>query len=260
MMQHIYELAGAGNQTMSRALIRLRMTTFGILGLVLTLAVSLFGVASPHLALGWGAIIFAAGLMLAIFGLVLRGLSLHPHRSFGAANIVTAIRSAIVSVTAATIFFTADLSAVPTTVWALVGLVLFALILDGIDGYLARSQSQESELGARFDMEVDALLILVLSAAGLILGKAGWWVLGIGLMRYAFVFAQLFLPSLADPLPTSFRRKLICVVQVAALCFILLPFILPPVSTWIAFIALALLSYSFAVDTIYLLRKGSQER
>ena len=260
MMEHIFELAGAENQRLSRASVRLRLTTLGSLGLVLTFAVLLFGVASPHLALGWGAITFAAGLMLAIFTLVLRGLSLHPHRSFGAANIVTAIRSAIVSVTAATIFFTSDLSTVPTTVWALVGLVLFALALDGIDGYLARSRSLESELGARFDMEVDALLILVLSVAGLILGKAGWWVVGIGVMRYAFVFAQLFLPSLSAPLPASFRRKLICVVQVTSLCFILLPFILPPVSTWIAFTALALLSYSFAIDTIYLLRNGRHER
>ena len=136
-------------------------------------------------------------------------------------------------------------------------LVSLALILDGVDGYLARAYSQASALGARFDMEIDALLILVLSAAAWMFGKAGGWVLAIGLMRYAFVLAQVFVPALCQPLPPSFRRKLICVVQVAALCLILVPWVAPPVSTLIALIALVLLSYSFWVDTTYLLRRES---
>ena len=152
-------------------------------------------------------------------------------------------------------FFASDLGTVPVAIWSLILFVLLALILDGVDGYLARAFSLSSALGARFDMEIDALLILVLSIAGLILGKAGWWVLAIGLMRYGFVFAQVFLPALAGPLPPSFRRKLICVVQVAALCLILVPFVVPPISTFIALLALALLAYSFAVDTRYLLQK-----
>ena len=38
----------------------------------------------------------------------------------------------------------------------------FALALDGVDGHLARRFDQVSDFGARFDMEVDAALILVL--------------------------------------------------------------------------------------------------
>ena len=88
-------------------------------------------------------------------------------------------------------------------------------------------------------MEVDAFLILLLSLAALLLGKAGWWVLLIGMMRYGFVLGQTLLPFLNAPLPPSFRRKLICVVQVGALCIILLPVIAPPASTAIAATALA---------------------
>ena len=38
-----------------------------------------------------------------------------------------------------------------------------ALILDGVDGKVARRTRNASAFGARFDMEVDAFLILVFS-------------------------------------------------------------------------------------------------
>ncbi len=233
---------------------RLRVSAVLTLGTVLVVSLIAFTGLRSHLALDTPALVFALAMMCTGFYIVLRGLTLHPHLNFGAANTVTAVRTAIVSLVAATVFFAADLSAVSTTTWTLVGLVLIALILDGVDGYLARLYAQTSALGARFDMEIDALLILVLSAAALILDKAGWWVLGIGLMRYGFVLAQLRLPELGGQLPPSFRRKLICVVQVATLCVVLLPVVVPPVSNLVAFAALVLLSYSFAVDTGYLLR------
>ena len=50
-------------------------------------------------------------------------------------------------------------SAVP----ALVALAVVALVLDAVDGWVARRTGTTSPLGARFDMEVDAFLILVLS-------------------------------------------------------------------------------------------------
>ena len=45
----------------------------------------------------------------------------------------------------------------------LIGLTVPALILDAVDGWLARRTRTATELGARFDMEVDAFLILALS-------------------------------------------------------------------------------------------------
>ena len=51
-------------------------------------------------------------------------------------------------------------------------------------------------LGARFDMEVDAFLILVLSVY--VARRVGWWVLAIGLARYALV-ARPVAAALAAP-------------------------------------------------------------
>ena len=45
----------------------------------------------------------------------------------------------------------------------LVVLAAVALVLDGVDGQVARRTGTVSALGARFDMEVDAFLMLVLS-------------------------------------------------------------------------------------------------
>ena len=260
-MKHVVtETADAGGQAPGPAPLQgLRFNTLVVLGLVFAASLVLYRALSPHLTLGSGAVAFAAALQFMIFALVMRALPHHHHKVFGAANAVTAIRTAIVSLVVATVFFAVDLLAAKSAVWILIWLVLIALVLDGFDGYLARLLGQDSALGARFDMEVDALLILVLCAAGLVLGKVGLWVLAIGLMRYVFLAAQYFVPALGRPLPPAFRRKLICVIQVGTLCFILIPAVVPPVSTVAAAIALVLLTYSFAVDVIYLLGRGNFE-
>ena len=58
-------------------------------------------------------------------------------------------------------------------------------VLDGIDGWLARRTGMASDFGARFDMETDAALIMVLALLAWQFGKAGVWVLASGLLRYA---------------------------------------------------------------------------
>lgn len=233
----------------------LRLDTLRVLAAVLALSVAAYAAVSVSLSLGLDVPLAASAVLLAVFGLVLRGLMHHPFQIFGAANTVTAIRAAMVSLVAAVVLFAEMHRADAAAHWALAGLAGLALALDGLDGYLARRFHQESDLGARFDMEVDAFLILCLSAAAWQLGKAGPWVLLIGLMRYGFVLAQYVEARLAAPLPPSFRRKLVCVVQVAALCVLLLPPVTAPLSIWIAGVALVALAWSFAVDTAYLLRK-----
>ena len=64
-----------------------------------------------------------------------------------------------------------------------------AIALDGVDGWLARRTGMVSAFGARFDMEVDALLIQVLAILAWQHGKAGAWILASGLLRYLFVAA-----------------------------------------------------------------------
>ena len=95
--------------------------------------------------------------------------------------------------------------------WLVGVLVTVALLSDLVDGRVARATGTASELGARFDMEADALLILVLSA--IVATDLGWWVLGIGLARY--VFGAVFTagrPAAAPPARPRFWCKVVAVL------------------------------------------------
>lgn len=129
---------------------------------------------------------------------------------------------------------------------------LGALALDGVDGRLARRLGQASAFGARFDMETDAATLLGLSLLVWLCGQAGPWVLASGFLRYIFVLGTGVWPALAAPLPPRKRRQAICVVQVAALILALAPPISPGMAALLCLAALALLSYSFAVDVAWL--------
>jgi phosphatidylglycerophosphate synthase len=203
------------------------------------------------LGLGWGAASIVLYLVVAAC-IITRIAASHPHEAFGAANAVTLMRAGLVALIAATLFAPA-----PSGDAALLigGLAFVILALDGVDGWLARRTGLASTFGARFDLEIDALFVLVLSALAFAHDKAGAWVLMIGAMRYAFFFAGRLTPKLEAPLPESMRRKAVCVVQIAALGLLLLPQIQPPHSVWIAATALALLTWSFAVDIRHLLRQ-----
>lgn len=189
---------------------------------------------------------------LAAFGAMAGAAAGHPHTRFGLANLVTLTRAG-----GAAAF--AGLAAAPALVagpagWAVAAAAAVLLALDGVDGWAARRQGLASDFGARFDLETDALSILALSALALALGKAGPWVLALGLMRYAFVAAGWLWPRLARPLPPSLRRKAVCVLQLVALSALISPALAPPASTAVAAAALAALAWSFAVDVAWLLR------
>jgi len=143
--------------------------------------------------------------------------------------------------------------------WGVTAIAMVVTALDGVDGWLARRSGLESAFGARFDMETDALLILVLSALAWRWDRAGAWVLACGLMRYAFVAAAWAWPWMARPLPPSWRRKFVCVVQIVGLAIIVAPVVTPPLSVWLAAGTLAMLTWSFAVDVAWL-RSGRRPK
>ena len=93
----------------------------------------------------------------------------------------------------------------------LVAIAIVALVLDAVDGQVARRTGTSSGLGARFDMEVDAFLILVLSVY--VARSMGAWVLAIGAMRYAFVVASWALRWMRGPLPPRYWRKVVAATQ-----------------------------------------------
>ena len=194
--------------------------------------------------------LLSAVLYLALCALIIR---FWPEaRDFGWANRATLLRGSLVIVLVALAPFADHLT---DSLWLYGWIALLALILDGVDGKVARATGSQSDFGARFDMELDALFILGLSVAVLALGKAGPWVLALGLIRYAFVIATHFLDWLNAPLPESFRRKTVCVWQIVTL----LVAVLPPVNALFASItlatALALLVWSFFLDIHWLYQR-----
>jgi len=185
-------------------------------------------------------------------------------KDFGWANRATLFRSSLIVALVAVAPFLPELSSITLSLslssifssgfelWLYAVGALIALILDGVDGKLARATNFASAFGARFDMEMDALLILGLCVAVMISGKAGTWVLALGLMRYLFVAAASVLDWLNGPLPESFRRKTICVWQIVTLMVALLPPV-PPVFAGITLAtALLLLAWSFMTDVYWL--------
>lgn len=193
-------------------------------------------------------------LALAMYLLLALGLAAaargHP-TGFGWANRVTLVRAMLVIVLAAALVEPAIYREIG---WWLATIALLALILDGVDGWLARRFDQQTGFGARFDMEVDAALVMVLCLGVMATGKVGPWVLAIGLMRYVFVVLTALWPWMDRPLPASFRRRLVCVWQVVSLLVVLTPLAGPAFSTLGLTVALLLLIASFAADVAWLYR------
>lgn len=217
----------------------------GVLGAYLAYR---FGLEAAYLAKALG--LFVAGAALVMIGLPKH----HPFAAFGAANQVTVTRGALVALLAGLI---GEQAVAGLATMVTVAAVIIA-VLDGVDGWLARHRHIASDFGARFDMETDALFIMVLAALAWQFDKAGAWVLLSGLLRYVFIGAGRVLPWLRRPLPASTRRKSIAVVQVVALILTLAPFVPARATPAIAAIGLCALTLSFLVDVVWLLQNASR--
>ena len=167
--------------------------------------------------------------------------------TLGPADRVTLVRAGLTAGVAALV---ADAFLAPAHLAALVTLSVLALGLDGVDGWVARRTGTASAFGARFDLEVDAFLILVLSVH--VARSAGPWVLAIGLARYAFVAAGRALPWLRRPAPPRYWCKVVAVIQGVVLVVVTAE-VLPEFLAIAALgVALALLVESFGREIAWL--------
>lgn len=180
------------------------------------------------------------------------GLSRRSMARLGSANAVTATRSMLVGVVTA---LTVTSFTQPVPAAAVLAFTVPALLLDAVDGWVARRTRDESALGGRFDMEVDAFLLLVLGAFDV--ATLGWWVLAIGLMRYAYVAVGWAVPWLRATVPPRYWRKVVAAVCGIALTLGASGLAPRPVAVVAIGIALALLVESFGRDVIWLFRNRS---
>ena len=179
---------------------------------------------------------------------------------FGLANMVTLARL-VGSVWILALLLQA-VSGEPTPLIAICVAVLGAvcLTLDGVDGRIARSRSETSSFGGRFDIEIDAMTTLLLAITVAVFDVAGWWVVTIGALRYAYLLAGLPLPALRAPLPFSQARRVIGLGQAVLLVMsVLAAGVLPSLAAggWVALLpglGLLALSWSFGRDVFGQLR------
>jgi len=189
------------------------------------------------------------GYLVVSTALLSRGLRRGPAARLGPANAVTATRSTLVGI--ATALVAASFStAIPVPL--LVATAVIALSLDALDGPVARRTGTATALGARFDMEVDAFLILVLAVYDARI--VGWWVLGAGMLRYAFVAAAWLWPWMRRTLPARFWRKVAAAAAGIVLTVIAAGLLPPAAAMLLAAAALALLVESFGRDVLWLVR------
>jgi phosphatidylglycerophosphate synthase len=168
------------------------------------------------------------------------------HRGGGGlrpADRVTLTRATLAGAVAA---LTADSFGRPAPMTALVALTVIALVLDAVDGWVARRTETASPLGAQFDMEVDAFLILVLSVY--VSRSSGVWVLAIGAARYLLLAAGWLLPWLRESVPPRYWRKVVAAIQGIVLTFAMADVLSGLWADAALAAALALLAESFGRD------------
>ena len=188
-------------------------------------------------AAGWLAGV-ACGAGLA--ALLTRALTRHSRVGLGPADSVTLARAVLACGVAA---LTVDSFGGQAPAAILVTLSTVALVLDGVDGRVARCTDTTSAFGARFDMEVDAFLIMVLSVY--VARESGWWVLAMGLARYAFVAAGWVLPWLRGPLPPRQSARVVAAIVGVVLTVAAADILPDAVTTAMLLVALGLLVESF---------------
>lgn len=222
-------------------------------GLVGTLV--LMAVLARTVGIGGAGWLVGLGGALALNVTLGRVLWRDPAAGLGWASWVTLIRATLAMGVAA---LTAASFERDVAVATLVTLASVALVLDFLDGWIARRTATESALGAKLDGEVDAFLILVLSVE--VAPTAGAWVLAIGLARYAFLAAGWALPWLRATLPRRDWRKTVTASQGVALVIAASGIAPPEVSRILLAIALAMLAESFGRDVWWLWRRRHDPR
>jgi len=209
--------------------------------------VALLAALAPGAGLGREGWLAGTGCALGGGALLTIALRRSAPAGFGPADRVTLARAVLVGAVAAMVAGAPGGGTAVRTALATV-----ALVLDAVDGQVARRTGTASPFGARFDVEVDAFLVLVLSvqvAAGL-----GWWVTVIGAMRYAFVAAARVLPWLGGRLPPSRARKTVGALQGVVLVAAGAHLLPRAAEVTAVGAALALLAGSFGRDVAFLRR------
>lgn len=201
------------------------------------------GLSGPGWAAGVG-----CGLLATVA--LSRGMSRAGTLRLGPADRVTLTRTVLIGGVAALVV---DALLRPPELAVLVPLAAVALLLDGVDGWVARRTGTASALGARFDMEADSVLILILSLH--VAREIGPWVLLLGAARYLFVAAGWLWPWMRATLPARYWRKVVAATEGVVLLLVTAGALPGPAAQAALVLAVVLLAESFGRDVWWLWRR-----
>ena len=201
-----------------------------------------------QLQLPWHAL-WPAMLLVVLAGLWLR-IRFAEAADFGWPNRITLLRAVLLVQLVACLRVPVDLR----LAWIATLIAAVAALLDAVDGAVARRLGQNSDFGARFDMETDGAFVLLLSVLVWHLNKVGLWVVLCGVLRPALLLAMRLWPVLRRPLPPSGRRRQVAALQMVLLPLALCPLVSPATATLLCAVAVLSLLGSFAIDLRWLVR------
>jgi CDP-diacylglycerol--glycerol-3-phosphate 3-phosphatidyltransferase len=141
--------------------------------------------------------------------------------------------------------------------WLPAGLYITAVVLDRIDGGLARQYGATTVLGEKLDLEFDGLCLLVAGLLGTAYGVLPPWYLAVGLARPAFVAGRWlhdWRGGTLGTVPPSAVRRPLTGLQMGICSVALLPVVGPPVSTALATVAMLPFLGVFARDFLAVVR------
>ena len=212
--------------------------------LVLTLAIAIAGSISSDVA---------HTVVCALVAVIGAARSLSRRDPWTRADDLTTLRLGLIVIVSA-LFLSGD---GPGFSWTAAALGATALAMDGLDGKIARSTGS-TRAGALYDETVDALFILILSAA--LVALWGPWCLIPGLMYYVFHLVAALRPAWRRQLPASLSRRVIAAAQGILLLLAGTPIAVavPPFGVLCAAAAVVSVLYSFGRDIAWLEGHGGR--
>lgn len=135
--------------------------------------------------------------------------------------------------------------------WFPAVLVAIFALLDVLDGYAARSLSQESDIGAKMDMFSDSLGVAVIPIVAILMGKLPVYYVSLSLAKPLFEIAKKYRKlrgKKVEKLPNSNLRQYLGATQMIFLTTSLMPIISSGLTFLISPIILAPSLFQFLKD------------
>jgi len=93
----------------------------------------------------------------------------------------------------------------------------FIILIDGLDGWVARKTQQITEIGSRLDGETDAFMVLLLTLYHIKTGKIPDWIILPGMMRHIFGILSYFFKTPKEFTSRRFRATIAVIFFVTLL-------------------------------------------